>query len=493
MTDTERTIYLGQRLGVGFDGPTIPEEYIQMVKKFKIGNVILFRRNVVSYDQLKKLCRDLRDLILAETGLPPFIMIDEECGSVSRLGHIAVPTPSAMAIGATKDPSNANAIGRLIGEELASVGINFNLAPVLDCYTNPDNNVCGNRCFSNDPEKVSIYGNAYIQGLSEAGIIACGKHFPGHGDTDVDSHLALPIVNKTVEEMRKTELVPFRAAIRSGIPSIMSAHVVFPAMDPANVPSTVSRKVMTGLLRNEMGFGGIIVSDAMEMKAVLDLYGIEKGTLMALQAGIDVALICHSVEQASAASCTLLDAVHSGILPEDNLMDSYERIVRVKGQLHPAEKTAADFGNAEQKKVAEKIMTDAVSVIHVPDGEPWPTLDSNTLFFGTKARRNALVNDDIPLDAAAECAEFFSGRNGGATPEENPEKAIVFLGRHPEQQATLDAAHRMAESGTKLIAVSMYTPRCLDFLPDSVFKICIWQYDELAIQAFIRKWQILSA
>lgn len=225
-------------------------------------------------------------------------MLDEESGSVSRLSHIAAPTPSALAIGATGEPENARAIGRLIGQELSSVGVNFNLAPVLDVMINPMNQLIGVRSFGVTPERVAEMGVAYMEGLQSTGVFACGKHFPGHGDTCVDSHIGLPVIEKPQESIRAVELVPFKAAIDKGVKAIMSAHVIFPAFEPERKPATVSRAVMTDLLRDELQFKGIIVSDGMEMQAIMDLYGIEDGVYRALTAGVDICLVCHSPQQA---------------------------------------------------------------------------------------------------------------------------------------------------------------------------------------------------
>ncbi|MBQ9264103.1 MAG: beta-N-acetylhexosaminidase [Clostridia bacterium] len=492
MTAQDVRMYLGQRLSVGFDGPVIPEEYENLIREYKIGNVILFRRNVKDYAQLKALCASLRTLIKAETGLEPFIMIDEECGSVSRLGHIAGATPSAMAIGATNEKENAYRIGRIMGDELHAVGINFDLAPVLDCFTNPDNTVCGNRCFAKEPEKVASFGLEYIKGLQDAGIVACGKHFPGHGDTAVDSHLDLPIVNKSIEEMRTTELVPFSAAIRAGIGSIMSAHVVFPAIEPERVPSTVSHRVMTGLLRKELGFNGIIVSDGMEMKAVMNLFGVEEGIRRALNAGIDVALICHSADQAIATICHLEKAYEEGTLSKENIEEHFQRIAACKSRLKPLH-GGAPFGTQAQRDQAQRIMEASIQLLHAPEGKPLPPINGSTLFFGTLARRNALVNDDIPLNAAEQFAQAYGGVYAGLAPDREADTAVVFLGRHPDAHITIDAARKLAESGAKVIAVSLYTPRCLDFLPDNVWKIAAWQYDQLAVDALISQFPRLQA
>ena len=482
MSGTDLRIRLGQRLGVGFDGPVIPDEFVRLVKEYKVGNVILFKRNVHSREQLTKLCADLRQLIRAETGFEPFIMIDEECGSVSRLGHIAGETPSAMAIGATGDPENARTVGRIVGERLRAVGVNLDLAPVLDCFTNQDNTVCGNRCFSSDPETVGRFGVAYTEGLQSTGVLACGKHFPGHGDTAVDSHLALPTIRKPMEAIRETELKPFEAAIRGGIASIMTTHILFPALDP-EVPATVSRRIMTGLLREELGFEGLIVSDAIEMKAVLNLFGIPDGTLRALNAGVDIALICHSPADGAAAMEYLESAVRDGRLSDENIQAGYQRVVGRKKLLPETTASAEGFGTPEQQAAAERIMEAGIRLLHAPEGQALPAIGAWTAVFGTKGRRNALVNDDIVFDAARAFTEAYGGRYMEQPPEDAPDTALVFIGRHPDADQTVNAAIRLAERGTKVIAVSLFTPTCLRPLPDSVWKIAAWQYDSLAVRA----------
>ena len=486
---TDLKIKLGQRLAVGFEGCEIPPEYVELVRTRKIGNAILFRRNCRDFEQLRALCANLRALIRGETGLEPFIMIDEECGSVSRLAPIAGETPCAMAIGATDDPENALRIGRVMGERLRAVGVNFNLAPVLDCFTNPDNTASGNRCFAREPEKVAAFGVKYIEGMQAAGVLACGKHFPGHGDTAVDSHLALPVVDKPLDEVRRTELVSFAAAIAGGVDAIMSAHVVFPAIEPQRVPSTVSRRVMTGLLREEMGFEGIIVSDGMEMQAVMDLFGIEEGTRRALAAGVDVALVCHSPAQAASTSDYLCAAAADGRLDAAQIDAHYARIAARKARLLPPTGDESRFRGPAQDAAAREIMAKSVRLLEAPEGRPLPKPDARTLFLGARAKAASLANDMIELDAAAVCAGAFGGVYGGPAPDEallaQAKTAVIFMGKDEDRAAQIDAANRLVAAGAQVIAVSLYTPRCLDDMPAGVWKVCAWQYERLALDALI--------
>ena len=492
----ELKLLLGQCLSVGFDGPVIPEEYEQLIREYKIGNVLLFKRNVKSYEQLKKLCDSLNALILRETGHPPFIMTDEECGSVSRIAHIAAPTPCAMACGQTGDPHNAFILGQIAGQELRAAGINMGMGPVLDCYSNPNNAVIGNRSFGRDPAQVTQYGLEFMRGLQSAGVFPCAKHFPGHGDTAVDSHLALPIVDKTEEEFRRTELVSFTAAINAGIEAIMTAHVVVPAIDPCRVPSTVSKKVMTDLLRKELGFKGLLLSDGMEMNAVMNLYGIEDATRRALAAGCDIALICHSASQAKSTMEYLDRAVSEGRLSLRDVRDRCRRIALWKQKLLPPQGAQADFSSPQRQRDCLRVMVQSLRLLHAPKGKPLPPLGKRTLFLGPPARPASIASDGAPLNGPHWLAQALGGVDGGLTGEgsawDEIDSAVGLLSPHPGLPAVQQALGCLAQRGVPTAAVSLYTVKCLDNLPESVWKICAWQYDTLALQALLSGWNKLQ-
>ena len=484
MTDPALRSLIGCRLAVGFDGPTIPEEFAALVHDWKIGNVILFRRNIESFEQICRLNQELRELFVRETGREPYIMLDEECGSVSRLGVIGVTTPCAMAIGATGNTENAYQIGSIIGQELRAAGFNLNLAPVLDVCTKPDS-ANGNRIFSALPEEVAAFGRAYIQGLAHEGILATGKHFPGHGDTNVDSHFSLPVVQKDRETIEQTELVSFKAAIDSGIHAIMSAHVVYPSLDPACVPATVSRPILTGLLSEQLGFKGLLLSDGMEMKAVMDLYGIEDAVWRALCAGVDICLVCHSAQQAR-DTCTYI-ASRLEEQPEwiEDLRAHAEHIDRMKAALKSPEGGAEQFGSVRQRETAEAIMKESIQILHAPDDLPLPQPDHDTVFFGTPGRRSIGAYDGETFHAAESLADHFGGRF--LSPEEAvqsaPSMAVVILSRHSDLERVLDAVQKLLEKDCCVIAAALSDPYPLHALPDNCWQICAWQYDALSLRA----------
>ena len=283
----------GQHIMSGLPGTEIDPAFAALVRECKVGNVILFRRNVKNAAQLARLCASLRELIVSETGMEPFIAIDQEGGVVSRFSPDMATTPGAMALAAAGGDAPYRA-ARLTAAQLRAAGVNFDLAPVLDVNSNPLNPVIGVRCFGDLPEEAAERAMGFMRGLLDGGVMACGKHFPGHGDTDTDSHIGLPRVDKSREQLEECELLPFRRAIEAGIPAIMSSHVLFPALEPEKLPATMSRRILTGLLREELGFGGVIISDCMEMDAVAKFYGTVNGAAAALKAGADIVCISHT-------------------------------------------------------------------------------------------------------------------------------------------------------------------------------------------------------
>jgi beta-N-acetylhexosaminidase len=309
-------------------------EIATLVKDYHLGGVILFRENTVTADQTTKLVSAYQEAA-EKYGL--LISIDQEGGIVTRL-QTGTDMPGSMALGATRSKELAEKVGRTIGEELNALGINMNFGPVLDVNNNPDNPVIGVRSFSENPELVADLGNAYIKGLHETGTAATAKHFPGHGDTAVDSHVGLPSVPHDIDRLKNVELYPFQQAMDAGIDAIMSAHVTFPKIDDTkaiskkdgtevSVPGTLSHKILTGLMREEMGFKGVIVTDAMNMGAIADHFGPVDAAIRAVKAGADILLMPVGIE---AVANGIYDAVASGDISEDRLEQSVERILTLK-------------------------------------------------------------------------------------------------------------------------------------------------------------------
>jgi beta-N-acetylhexosaminidase len=288
---------IGQTIMVGCKGERLSRNERLMFAEYGFGGFILFRHNCCEPRQIVSLCRSLWD---DAPGLPPFIAIDEEGGKVHRLPRPFTHFPAAAAIGARNDLHLAYRAGRAVAAELALIGINLNFAPVLDVHSNAANPIIGERAFGMDPSRVSALAAAWMRGLRDGGVIPCGKHFPGHGDTDEDSHLALPVVTKSLTRLQAVELPPFINACHAGIEALMTAHVKFTALDPTHV-ATLSEPVVTGLLRHQLGYDGVVFSDDMEMKAVSDHYEPGEAAALASRAGIDVMLFCHDLGKAVSA------------------------------------------------------------------------------------------------------------------------------------------------------------------------------------------------
>jgi beta-N-acetylhexosaminidase len=328
---------IGQLFMLGFAGTTVSDELASLITRYRPGGAILFRRNLESPEQIVTLTNGLQVL---SPESPLFISIDQEGGRVSRLPAGFTIFPPCAALGRCDSTELAYQAAAATAKELRAVGINMNMAPVLDVDTNPHNPIIGDRAFSRDPEQVARLGAAVMAGLHDHRVIACGKHFPGHGDTSTDSHVELPVVTAPAERLRAVELYPFRYAVERGLQTIMTAHVRYPALD-AQVPATLSRPILTGLLRDELRFTGLILTDDLEMRAIVDHYGIGDAAVRAVQAGVDMLLVCEDRARAVEAMVALHRAVETGTIPESRIAASLQRIRLVKDRfLHPV--TPAD-------------------------------------------------------------------------------------------------------------------------------------------------------
>lgn len=359
---------VGQMVMVGIPDTSPGDEAAMLIERCHVGGVILFGQNVAHPAQVAALTDRLQGMAMRSgAGVPLLVAIDQEGGPVARIQHGVTPLPSPMAIGAVGSRDDAYSIGRIIGEELRAMGVNMNMAPVLDVNNNPDNPVIGLRSFGEDPSAVATLGTALAQGLQAGGVLATAKHFPGHGDTDTDSHVALPTISHDRARLDKVELVPFRAAIAAGVDAIMSAHITFPAIDPTpGLPATLSRRVLTGLLREEFGFDGLIVTDALEMQGVADQFTLEEAAVMAVEAGADMVLVAWPDYWPDAIRVVqaLAEAVQDGRIAETRIDASVGRILQAKGRLglFDSEKgDSAPRGFSRVQGEHEKVANDAAA------------------------------------------------------------------------------------------------------------------------------------
>jgi beta-N-acetylhexosaminidase len=323
MTTLEEKI--GQIMMVGLEGEALTQEEEGSLAEHPFGGFILFSHNLREPDQILALCRSLWE----KSKQPPFIAIDQEGGRVHRLPAPFTHFPPAAVLGRTRNRDLAYRVGLATARELSAAGLNLNFAPVLDVNSNPHNPVIRDRSLSSDPQEAAVMGLSIVQGLRDGDIIPCGKHFPGHGDTAHDSHLELPKVAKEKSSLETVELPPFIQASQKRIESMMTAHVLYPALD-SQYPATLSRSIIGDLLRQELGYKGVVFSDDLEMKAISRNYSDEEASLLAVRAGVDVLLFCHDRERATKASVSLCREAEKDRQIKARIEESYERITRLK-------------------------------------------------------------------------------------------------------------------------------------------------------------------
>ncbi len=324
--------HIGRLVILGFSGQSLPVELKELAAEFDLGGVIYFQRNVVEPRQVAELSREVEALRRA---WPLWVSVDQEGGRVARLKRPFTEWPPMQTLGRAGDEALAERFARALALELAAVGVNLDYAPVLDVHTNPKNPVIGDRALASSAKDAARLGRAVIRGLQAAGVAACGKHFPGHGDTSTDSHETLPVVDHDRARLEALELLPFREAIAEGVATIMTAHVVVPALDEAQ-PASLSRAIVTGLLKERMGYPGVVISDDLGMKAISAARPLGQATVAAIAAGCDAALLCNQpLDEQVGAIEALIRAVESGALTTARIDDAFGRQQRVKNLFFP--------------------------------------------------------------------------------------------------------------------------------------------------------------
>jgi beta-N-acetylhexosaminidase len=351
----------GQLAILGFPGYDIPPELKSVAREFDLAGVVFFARNISEPEQVLEMSRHAWEL---RRELPLWISVDQEGGRVARLKDPFTVWPPMMTLGrapAEAGEALARRFARALAAELKAVGINLDYAPVLDILTNPRNPVIGDRALGEKAEQVAALGRAIVETLQAEGIAACGKHFPGHGDTSEDSHQALPVVEHPPERLREVEFVPFRAAIEARVASIMTAHVLIPALDEER-PATLSSAIVDGMLKRELGFDGLVLSDDLEMKAISDRYSPAAAAVQAIAAGCDAFLACGpDVARHVEAIEGIIRGVESGELPLVRVEDALKRHRRIKERFlalegpGQRERLRDVLGRGEHRAVAEEM------------------------------------------------------------------------------------------------------------------------------------------
>lgn len=358
---------IGQMIMCGFDAVEANPNIENLIREYDLGGIIYFRRNLQNPVQVAALSNQLQQIASNSTDIPLLISIDQEGGMVTRIEEGVSLMPGNMSLGASRDLESAYQTAYISGRELRAMGINVNFAPDVDVNNNPMNPVIGVRSYGEDPNLVADMGLAAVRGYEAAGVAATIKHFPGHGDTATDSHYSLPIVPHSMERLRSIELVPFQKAIDHGVDIVMSAHVIFPALEEGELPSTLSPRVIDGFLRQELGFEGVVCSDCIEMKAIADNFGFAEGTVLAVEAGVDIVLISHVYEHQVTGINALLEAVQSGRISEERINQSVERILKLKEKLQQQSTNSVlsfdQIGLPEWSELASSVYEKSVTLV----------------------------------------------------------------------------------------------------------------------------------
>ncbi len=359
---------IGQVVMCGFNGKEISLDVRKLIEKYHVGSIILFGRNVESPSQLRTLTRKLQEI----SKIPLLISIDQEGGIVTRLKGEFTVFPSNMAIAATGNTANAYLAGLIMATEMRAVGINWNLAPVVDVNDLPENPGIGVRSYSDDPEVVAEYATEFVRGLHEGKVAACAKHFPGKGHSAKDAHLEMPVVERSREELENIDFYPFKSTINMGIDAVMPSHVHYPALcKEEKLPATLCENVMENLLREEMNFEGICVTDDLEMKGITNSLTGSEAAWRALRAGADMVMICHTFEEQVKTFEKLKEKVKDGEVPIERLDEAVLRVLKLKeklGLLDGVLEIENSIGSEESRRIAENVAQRALTICRNVNG-----------------------------------------------------------------------------------------------------------------------------
>lgn len=386
---------VGQLFMVGFDGHEPNADILDLIANYHVSGICYFSRNLKDPRQVHTLSTALQKH--ANPNLPLLLTIDQEGGMVNRLTEGITISPSNMALGAINNIAYTKEIAEIIAKELRAMGVNMNFAPSLDVNNNANNPVIGVRSFGENPELVSIHGNEIVQAYQNENIAPSIKHFPGHGDTDVDSHLALPVVNHPMERLEKIELAPFKYAIEQGVDSVMVSHVSFPSLEN-KYPATLSHNIITGLLREKMNYNGVIVTDCMEMNAIDDNYTSAESAVLAVKAGIDLVLVSHTYAKQKAAITGVVEAVKAGEISEEHLNNSVKRVLSLKERRNVGEDVVFDAGNfqsAHAQAVERKVHELSITVVKNEQAILPLASNQNTVLLWPNITKTSLVDEDF--------------------------------------------------------------------------------------------------
>ncbi len=492
---------VGQLLIFGIGGRqvgSVPKAHI--TKRF-VGGLILYDRNIRVPAQVAALTVGLQQVAQqTPNAIPLFIAIDQEGGTVARLRKGATVLPGNLALGATRSKALAAKAGELTAIELAAVGVNFNFAPVMDINTNPNNPVIGVRSYGESSDLVSELGTAYIRGLQRNGVLATAKHFPGHGDTNVDSHKKLPIVRHDKKRVNTVELAPFRAAIKANVAAIMSAHILYPALDN-EMPATLSYPILTRYLRQLLGYNGLIITDDLEMKAIDDQYEIGEAAVLSIQAGADMVIVASTLKKQQRVYNALRQAVRNRRISEIRLNESVLRILKSKNAygifekpINPIENPNAInsplsvVGSSAHREIAQTIATRAITLVKNTKGllplseepqEPVLLISPSRDFSNTFLKAHTDLTHITPVFIPAQVdAELLAPQLLITKP------SVIVAGIVNAQQA--DLIHLLSQkTDVPIIVISLKSPYLFSRCPDVACAIAAYDGNYFSMAAAV--------
>lgn len=497
---------IGQMIMAGFPSTKYDAHIEELIREYYIGNIDLFSRNIGSVKETADLLCKIQSDMVKYNKIPAFIGTDQEGGSVSRIRDRAVLFPCNMAFAAAGIPHSTWRQGAITGEMLRMVGINLNIAPVLDVNNNPENPIISTRSYGDDPEEVARLGCAYIEGLQHSCVVATAKHFPGHGDTNIDTHLEMPCVPYGRERLEKIELYPFRKAIEAGVDAIMTAHIVFPALDGGNRPATISYAVLTELLRGQLGFKGLIITDCIEMKAVLDNYGVEKTSVEAIKAGADMLCISHTLDYQIRSAKAIKKAVLNGEISEARIDESVERILQMKEKYKLTQNLYPDvlklerfFINKPAVPLASDVSRKSITLIRDVNSL-LPVKGGNILSISAEPASAMCVEDGkAPRNSFSDAVTENLGGEGIVIPQ-NPDNGlmdeicrkctgrdVIILGLYNcrVNPGQIELFNKIRHENTNIIAVLLKSPYDARYLDNGATCIAAYEYSALSISSVI--------
>ena len=496
---------IGQMIIAGFPtSSTLDTALNYALEHLKIGNFILFTPNIKDTHQVAALTDYIQKKCTHNHGIPAFITIDQEGGMVTRIKEGITFLPGAMAISATNRVDAAYTVGKISGEELRALGINVNLAPVLDVNSNPLNPVIGVRAYSDNPRMVAAFGVPFMRGLQEQGVIATAKHFPGHGDTTSDSHKALPTVDKSFEMLENIELYPFKMAIANGIDAIMTSHILFPQVETSGVPCTMSSKILTEILRKKLGFEGLIITDCMEMGAIKNYYGTVEGVIKAVKAGADLIHISHSIDVQEKAVIRLKEAVKSGEIDENIIDVAVQHILKIKQKYKLFESCASHVAELRPEKLqlnqrfANQLSEESITLLKDEKGYLPLLKNEGNLFLSPRPVIWVGIEDHLQADMVwcEKLANHFKDKAMiyNLDPSDDEVEVIVesckqvnkiIIGTYnaPQNRGQIKLVKRLYEENHKIITISLRNPYDIMFYQAVPCHICTYEYTPGSIES----------